>query len=390
MFYLGIDIGKLHHSAALIDSDGKKVAELPSFPAQITGFQQLLSFVNNELPAEAELLVGIEATGPYWNSLAHWLTVRDFSVVILNPLKVSALRNYGVRGSKTDPIDALLIAQAVRWEQAHPSTPLPKHVVELRWLTRLRTQLVKERTRAALRMGSLLSYIFPEFPSLFPKLASPSALAVLLAAPTPTDIISLGEVRLTKVLRAASRGRLGVARAQALIALASDSVGVATPALAQALLLLLAQVQLFSEQIRCLDSQIGEIYQKAQLPLHSLPGTGPVLAATYLSEIGSISRFTSAKQIVAFSGIDPKLRQSGKFTGQVRMSKRGSPHLRHAIYLACLTAVRTDAYFKAIYERQLQRGKPRRRALGAVMNHFVHVLYAVWRDNRPYSPLTSA
>lgn len=332
----------------------------------------------------------MEATGPYWTPLEHWLTTQGFAVVVLNPLKVSSLRNYGVRGSKTDRIDSVLIAQALRWQKSYPADPLPAYAVELRWLTRLRVQLVKERTRATLRIGSLLGCLFPEFQSLFPKLASPSALAVLQAAPTPADIISMGEVSLSEILRSASRGKLGLKRARQLTVLASASVGVASPTLAQALLLLLAQVQLFRDQINTLEAQIAQMYDAANLPLHSLPGTGPILAATYLSEIGSIDRFASAKQVVAFSGIDPKLRQSGKFNGQVRMSKRGSSYLRHAVYLACLSAVRTDDYFKAIYDRQLQRGKPKRRALGAVMNRFIHVLHAVWRDNRPYSPLTPA
>lgn len=390
MFYLGIDIGKLNHAAGLIDHCGTTVAQLPTFSAHITGFRQLASFIQRHLPPKATLLVGMEATGTYWTPLEHWLTAQGFAVVVLNPLKVSSLRNYGVRGSKTDRIDAVLIAQALRWQKSHPAVPLPARVVELRWLTRLRVQLVKERTRATLRIGSLLGCLFPEFDSLFPKLASPSALAVLQAAPTPADVISMGEASLSEILRSASRGKLGLKRARQLIVLASASVGVASPTLAQALLLLLAEVKLFRDQINTLEAQIAQIYDAANLPLHSLPGTGPILAATYLSEIGSIARFASAKQVVAFSGIDPKLRQSGKFNGQVRMSKRGSSYLRHAVYLACLSAVRTDDYFKAIYDRQLQRGKPKRRALGAVMNRFIHVLYAVWRDNRPYSPLTPA
>lgn len=391
MFYLGIDIGKLHHAAALIDPQGKTVAVLSRFAATANGFGQLLAFINQHLPDPADLRVGMEATGPYWVSLAQWLTTRGFQPVVLNPLKVSSLRDYGVRGSKTDRIDAVLIAQALRWEASRPSkTPLSTTSAELRCLTRLRLQLVKERTRAMLRLGSFLSMVFPEFQSAFSKLASPSALAVLQAAPSPAQVIALGEERLAEILRSASRGKLGIDRARQLIALAQRSVGTTSPAITQALELLLAQIQLLREQIGTLEEEIAQLYKSANVPLETLPGNGPILAATCYSEIGSLDRFANARQIVAFSGIDPKLRQSGAFVGQVRMSKRGSPHLRRAVYLACQSAVRTDPYFKAIYERQLQRGKPKRKALGAVMNRFIHVLYAVWRDNRAYSPLTPA
>lgn len=391
MFYLGIDIGKLHHAAALIDPRGDTVALLSRFATSASGFNQLATFVQQHLPPNADLQVGMEATGPYWSALAGWLSAHDFHVVVVNPLKPSSLRDYGIRGSKTDRIDAVLIAQTLRWEVSHVSRgSVPRLATELRSLTRLRTQLVKERTRATLRVGSFLSMLFPEFQSLFPKLASPTALAVLQAAPSPAGVIALGEEHLTEILHSASRGKLGLERAKQLLRLAKASVGITSSALAQALGLLLDQIQLLRKQISILEREIAELYNRANVTLDSLPGTGSILAAVCYSEIGSIDRFSCAKQVVAFSGIDPKLRQSGKSAGRVRMSKRGSPYLRHAVYLACQSAVRTDPYFKAIYERQLQHGKPKRKALGAVMNRFIHVLYAIWRDNRAYSPLTPA
>lgn len=94
--------------------------------------------------------------------------------------------------------------------------------------------------------------------------------------------------------------------------------------------------------------------------------------------------------MVAFAGIDPKLRSSGQHQGQVHISKRGSPYLRRALYLSCQSVVRNDAYFNSIYQRHRDNGKSYKEAIVAVMNRFIHVLYAIWRDNRPYSPLTPA
>ncbi|MEA1870848.1 MAG: transposase, partial [Candidatus Bipolaricaulota bacterium] len=91
-----------------------------------------------------------------------------------------------------------------------------------------------------------------------------------------------------------------------------------------------------------------------------------------------------------FAGIDPKLRSSGKHQGQVHISKRGSRYLRRALYLACQGAVRNDDYFHSIYQRHRDNGKSYKEAIIAVANRFIHVLYAIWRDNRPYYPLTSA
>jgi len=73
MFYLGIDIGKFHHAAALMDQRGKAIATLSSFPNTIPGFQKLLALITDHLPSTEELRIGMEATGPYWIPLAQWL-----------------------------------------------------------------------------------------------------------------------------------------------------------------------------------------------------------------------------------------------------------------------------------------------------------------------------
>lgn len=388
MVYLGIDVGKSHHAASLINSEGNTIATLPSFANTAAGFRKLLRFVSCHVSEEEKLSVGIEATGPYWIPLESWLTNKGWKVTVLNPLKVASLRNYGVRGTKTDRIDSVLVAQALRWEGEPSTCQRSVEAEELRRLTRLRAEMVKDRTRLALRLISILDCLFPELLPLFSKPTCPSALAVLKAAPTPHRALAMEEEKLTAVLRKASGGKLGQKRAQQIITAAQRSVGVPSAALEEALAFLLAQIRLLDRQLTTLNQRIKDLYARAGLTLDTLPGVGPVLAATLLGEFGAVDRFKNATQMVAYAGIDPRLRESGKHQGQVRMSKRGSPHLRHAVYLAAQTAARTDDYFQAILRRQLKRGKPKRKALGAVMNRFVHVLYAIWRDNRAYSPLT--
>lgn len=388
MVYLGIDVGKSHHAASLINSEGDTIATLPSFANTASGFRKLLRFVSCHVSKEEELSVGIEATGPYWIPLCRWLREQGWEVVVLNPLKVASLRNYGVRGSKTDRIDSVLVAQALRWEGGPSTWQRSVETEELRHLTRLRSEMVKDRTRLALRLVSILDCLFPELLPLFSKPTCSSALAVLELAPTPQKALAVGEEKLTALLRKASGGKLGQERGQQIITAAQHSVGVPSAALEEALALLLAQIRLLDEQLTTLNQRIKGLYACAGLTFDTLPGVGPVLAATFLGEFGAVDRFKNATQMVAYAGIDPRLRESGKHQGQVRMSKRGSPQLRHAIYLAAQTAARTDDYFQAILQRQLERGKPKRKALGAVMNRFVHVLYAIWRDNRVYSSLT--
>jgi len=390
MFYLGIDIGKFHHAAALIDQQGKVIATLPSFLNTRSGFQKLLALITSHLPQAEELRIGMEATGPYWIPLAEWLKTNGWTPVILNPIKTASLRNYGVRGSKTDNIDRVLIANALRFEGEQPQQASLKHSEELRHFTRLRADMVKDRTRLALRVTSLLDRLFPELLSSFSKTLSSSCLALLSQAPTPGRVLALGEEKLATLLRKASGGKLGAARAKEIMNKAAVSIGVTSQALEEVLALLLEQINLIDSQLRTLDHRITELYEQAGLYFTSIAGVGTLTAATILGEFGSVSRFTQAKQMVAFAGVDPKLRASGQRQGQVHISKRGSPYLRRALYLSCQGAVRNDDYFHSIYQRHRDNGKSYKEAIIAVMNRFIHVLYAIWRDNRPYYPLTPA
>ena len=126
MFYLGIDIGKFHHAAALMDQRGKVISTLPSFPNTRSGFQNLLALITKHLPPVEGLRIGMEATGPYWIPLAEWLKTHGWTPVILNPIKTASLRNYGIRGSKTDTIDSVLIANTLRIEREEPQPVSPK------------------------------------------------------------------------------------------------------------------------------------------------------------------------------------------------------------------------------------------------------------------------
>ena len=107
------------------------------------------------------------------------------------------------------------------------------------------------------------------------------------------------------------------------------------------------------KQIEALDCQILEYYEKFDCYLHTIPGIGMIAAATILAEIGDINRFKSSSALVAFAGIDPTVRQSGEFSStHNHMSKRGSPYLRHAIFLAATTCSFHNSPLNAYYKKK--------------------------------------
>jgi transposase len=119
----------------------------------------------------------------------------------------------------------------------------------------------------------------------------------------------------------------------------------------------------------------------------TIPGIGPTLGAAIVGEIGDISRFSAPSKLVAYAGIDAKVVQSGEFTGtQGKMSKRGSPYLRRALWLAANVASQYDPILSEYYRSLRARGKHHSTALGAVSRKLCNIIYAILSENRPYLP----
>ena len=150
---------------------------------------------------------------------------------------------------------------------------------------------------------------------------------------------------------------------------------------------LIDRMNFLDKQIEALDCQILEYYEKFDCYLHTIPGIGMIAAATILAEIGDINRFKSSSALVAFAGIDPTVRQSGEFSStHNHMSKRGSPYLRHAIFLAATTCSFYNSPLNAYYKKKREQGKHHLTATGAVARKLTTIIYAVFRDGKPYEP----
>ena len=113
-----------------------------------------------------------------------------------------------------------------------------------------------------------------------------------------------------------------------------------------------------------------------------------ILGASIFFEIGDISRFEKASQLVAYAGLDVAVKQSGNFnaTDTNKISKCGSPYLRRAIWLDANVAAFKDPGLSLYYQKLRQRGKAHGRVIGAVARKFTNIILAVLRDNKAYIP----
>lgn len=394
--YLGIDVGKYFHQGYLAAADGSEIEAPFRFTNTYEGYQKLLHLLKNHV-AESDfptIQVGMEATGPYWISLYSFLRKLSLSVIVLNPLQVNAYRNQGIRGNKTDRIDAVLIARVIRFGDYNPSAVPNETDTQLRQLTRLRLDLVQSAADLKKKILALYDQIFPEYKQIFDNMFCQASQKLWEEAIIPEAIAAIPTEKLEQILTIASKGKVSPAKASLIKQKAAQSIGstYGLDAFEVSMKILLDQLKHFEHQIKMLENHIATVYETCPTTLTTIPGVGLVLAATIKAEIGDFERFrqdkNGAEKLVALAGIDPKLKESGNLQGKVKMSKRGSPFLRTAVRQAAFVAVMTskDPMFKAIYDKQIAKGKHFEVALSHVANKLMHVVYSLLKNNTDYQP----
>ncbi len=121
--------------------------------------------------------------------------------------------------------------------------------------------------------------------------------------------------------------------------------------------------------------------------LESIPGIGATTAALLLAELGDISHFNNARQVAAFAGLVPRIRESGtSVRGRSRLSKVGSSRLRKSLYFPAITALRFNPLIKAFGLRLSVQGKSKMLIIGAAMRKLLHLAYGVLKSKRPFDP----
>lgn len=392
MYYVGIDIGKNHHFAAIIDSAGDWVVKPFQFSATKKGFDKFFKTLSDLIPSGelSQVSIGMEATGHYWMTLYQALKERGYpQVAVINPLMTAGRRMNNIRGRKTDKDDSILIAKLLLYDEYYNTTLAKEDMLILRELCRLRSDLVQTIGDLKKKIISILDKTFPEYEDFFADTFGKSSKAILNECKGPEEIAAMDTEKLAELLKKASRSRLGVEKAQELKQLAAQSIGISMglDAFYMQLKLLLQQLELLEKQVKTLELNINLIYEKQQVTLTTIPGVGSVTAAVILGEIGDIRRFQKdrGRQLIAFAGLEPKIKKSGKFTGKAKISKRGSPYLRTAIYQASEVARQHHPLFAKIYEKQIGDGKHHKKAVIAVCNKMCHVIYALLRDGIPFN-----
>ena len=388
MYIVGIDIGKNHHEASIVSPEGKQIGRSLRFATTHKGADSLMSFIFKNI-GNSPCVFGMEATGHYWYPIYSFLKAKGYTIYVINPIQSDSLRKMYIRQTKNDSIDSFLIAKVIRFGQFGTTSMADENILAMRQLCRYRDSVISSRTEIKLRIGTIMEQIFPEYEKQFSSLWVSTSMGILEKYLTPENIENAPIDELFEITKDKSHNRLTKAKAISIKEAAADTFGIkiAQDAFSFQLKQLIDRMNFLDKQIEALDCQILEYYEKFDCYLHTIPGIGIIGAATILAEIGDISRFKNSSSLIAFAGIDPTVRQSGEFNStHNHMSKRGSPYLRHAIFLAATTCSFHNSPLNAYYKKKRDQGKHHLTATGAVARKLTTVIYAVLRDSKPYEP----
>ena len=392
---VGIDIGKETHYARAFDYRGLELAKLLKFSNTDQGFEHLDQWMRDTCKQQekTEIIVGFEPTGHYWFTLGDHLKRQGHKLAIVNPFHVKRTKelddNSPTKNDRKDPKTIAMLVKDGRYREVY----IPDDIYqELREAVSERERLQEQLTSIYNRVVRWLDIRFPEFITVFKDWRRNAALITLRSFPTPEKVMEMGVNKIVETWRKQMK-RASLKRAEALVKAASRSVGRTSGKVASAASLqnLLAEYDLYRQQYEKLEQLMQELLM--QVPnankLLNIKGVGLITAATFVGEVGDISRFQDPRQIQKLAGLNLVENSSGKHKGKTTISRRGRKRLRHSLFFSMIAMLGKNQEFRLLHQRNLTReNNPlnKMQSIIALCGKLIRVFFAILTKGVDYSP----
>ncbi|MCH4170381.1 MAG: IS110 family transposase [Lactobacillus sp.] len=387
----GIDVSSsTANVAVLIDSQVIKQFKITS---DRPGYQVL----EDELDSFKSPQIIFESTGIYSRSLRAFLQRQGWQYTEINPLAAKKVMD-SFRNQKTDSLDAIGLAQAMSRNHFKPSYQEKPVYEELRDLERTYQQHNNDIVQAKNRLHRALQLTFPEMESLLSTRDGILYWHLIQYFPHPNLVLAYDVATLADLIRQATPKNMGQNRslhlAERLLDLAAKSAPAktetshavrATKALAQ-------EVERLDTLKEAVIDEMAEV--ATDLPeielLTTIPGLGVKTALCVVAELGDIRRFHSANAINAYIGIDLILYESGKYSAEQHIRKRGNAYARKILYKAIMNIISTARYHPSgvsrLYQRKKQssQSKSTKKIAIAAMGTLIRTIYHLVINNESY------
>lgn len=316
---VGIDLSKdeFHACILFIDFEGKSISRGTSkFTNALKGFNRFSDWIGKRVNTDDERYCVMEATGVYYENLAYYLHAHGHKVVVVlgNKMK-NFIRSLNIK-TKTDKVDARLIAEYGGLRSLDLWEPMSKTYKELRDHTRELLRLKKDLTRHKSQLHAMLN-----------------------AYETSEKTISLKQAQI------------------------DFEEGI---------------VSSIMQDLQKIARQNTTFYKRLKLVM-TIPGIGFETAITIISETNGFQLFHCAKQVASYAGLDVRLNESGYFKGRARISKMGNSRIRKVLFMPALAASRHNPSLNKLYTRIcLKNPGSKHIGLVAVMRKLLLLTYIIW------------
>jgi len=322
---VGIDISKKDFAVAfmyLLDNQTTKIKGTRKFWNNETGFTEFLNWCNKFQLEGIPIHFTMEATGVYYERLAYFLSQDNFVVHVVLPNMAKKFAQSYNQKIKTDKADSKVLA--IMGIERNLRVWKPSSVVyrKLRILTRERELLIVERTRIKNQLHAQ-EYSFTT---------------------ARTTIIRM-------------KGR----------------------------------IKYINKQIEKIEKELRNESQKDQFvwnkieKIVSIPGVSFITAITIIAETQGFVNIRNIKQLVSYAGYDVSIKESGKWKGKSRISKKGNSHIRRALYMPAITSVRYSGHFSQFYNRINKNKVSTMIGATAVQRKLLALIYTLWKNDAFYN-----
>jgi transposase len=324
---VGIDVAQKELVVSIGNMDQEAQALIyahKTFVNNERGFTAMVLWVKKQTDAESPLRYVMEATGVYHEAIAYFLSDRNYSVSIVMPNKITNFFRTLEIKTVTDKSMSEAIALFGLEKKMNDWVQPKKIFRELRQVTRERDQLIAERTM-------LKNQLHAEQVEAYPSEQTISRIQI--------------RIRIKMV-----NGQLRETLTETTAAIVHDP----------------------------------EINRSVKL-LTSIPGIGLLTAAVIMAETNGFELIRSKKQLTSYAGLDVKEKESGtSVKGKARISKRGNRHLRKAMYMPALAAIRHSQRYKAIFVRIVSRNSIKMKGAVAIQRKLLEMAYTIYKTQTPY------
>lgn len=354
-----------------------------------------------------ESRIFLESTGIYHYPLFCYLRDKGLHISIINPIITKNSTNINIRKVHNDKFDSKKAALVGLKPDLKVSLMPSDLALDLRNLSREYYDLMDNRLAYVNKLQGELRMVFPQYLKIFSKITTNTALTLLEKYTSPDAFLSASKDEIVSSIR--STARFGITYAEkkyiAIIQAASDAktFGYSVKSNFKRILLFIRFIRQYDKEISTIlsdmhalvdDNEATDFVKQIHL-IETIKGAGFLSAASLMCEIGEFSAFNSPKQLFAYFGLDPAVKQSGNFKGtKVSMSKRGSRIARRVIHTMALVSISVtrngsanNPVLREYYLKKCQ-SKPKMVALGAVMHKVCNIVFAILRDEKEFEIIT--